>query len=98
MNELKIGTYTIPEGCTLVRRGNKVVIKQKTGRHRPACDYRCCDCKHMVQGHWRINQWYLSNVCEMRPGTREGLFRAVKPLGGKDCKFFEKDDKKTIVD
>ena len=68
MNELQIGEYFIPDGCTIRRVGNTIQVYQKKKDKLDIKDYRCKDCVHYVDGHTGLHYW-TTKVCNMKPKT-----------------------------
>ena len=92
MNELKIGEYLIPEGCTFKRVGNTIQVYRKKKDKLKVDEYRCKDCKHYVEGHTGSHFWTTA-VCDMKPKKRKcanghKLFYMAQKYG-KPCELFE---------
>ena len=83
--ELKIGEYTIPEGCTIKRIGNTIQVYQK--KQRDTSVLRCRDCKYCDEN---MNQWYHWYLCLARTwGKKYKRNYNVRP-SKKACAKFER--------
>lgn len=89
MNELQIGEYFIPEGCTLKRIGNTIQVYRKKVKKLKEGDYRCKDCKHYICGHTCLSHW-TTMVCELRPKELSQALERRKALNKrfKDYKLY----------
>lgn len=101
--ELNVGVYIIPEGCTAKRVGNAIQVYQKKKTKLAPTEYRCKDCKHFVEGHTCFSRW-STKVCHMKPKEVTErmerkqervarykdykLFYGAQPYG-KPCEMFE---------
>ena len=88
--ELKIGEYTVPEGCTIKIKGKIVSVYERKNKTLSPTEYRCKDCKHRIKGYCFNNPRYSSWVCELKPKSN-GLYYCA-PLYGKPCDKFERND------
>lgn len=86
--ELKIGEYTIPEGCTIKRIGNTIQVYQKK-KQRDTSVLRCRDCKYCDEN---TNQWYHWYLCLAREwGKDHKRNYNIKPHF-KACEKFERKE------
>lgn len=84
--ELKIGEYTIPDGCTIKRVGN--VVKVYAKKQVDTSILRCRDCKHCVP-----HPYGWSNIfnCMARTWGKKHPRHYVVSLSTKACDKFEKN-------
>ena len=85
---LKVGTYLLPDDCTVSVVKGKVIVHQKRKSFLKEGDHRCKDCKFNVKGHTIKNAWYSTNVCLLRPKRHAGVYYAVRPYD-KTCDKFQ---------
>lgn len=87
---LKVGTYLLPDDCTVSVVKGKVIVHQKRRSFLKEDDHRCKDCEFFGLGNAFKNAWYQSHVCHKRPkGNKEGIFYAVSSYG-KSCELFQR--------
>lgn len=76
---LSPGKYVIPEGYRGFIIKGVLTVQEKKDRHLRVTDKRCKDCTHRILGKCR-QQWYETEVCEMRPkgliGKTQMYYRA----------------------
>ena len=89
---LKVGTYLLPDDCTVSVVKGKVIVHQKRKSFLKDGDHRCKDCKFNVKGHTIKNAWYSTNVCLLRPKRHAGVYYAVQKYT-KICERFQLKDK-----
>ena len=89
---LKVGTYLLPDDCTVSVVKGKVIVHQKRKSFLKEGDHRCKDCKFNVKGHTIKNAWYSTNVCLLRPKRHAGVYYAVQKYT-KICERFQLKDK-----
>ena len=87
MNELQIGEYFIPDGCTIKRVGNTIHVYQKKKDKHKVEDYRCKDCKHYTSGHAGLYYW-TTMVCDMKPKVLSQAMEKRKALH-KDFQYYK---------
>jgi len=91
METIKPGTYTLPEGCTCIKKGDTIEIRPS--KRLPKCEHYCCECKWAMVGYCG-NSLYKTNVCEKKPKnklhykSKEHLYYAVG-LKNKACDMFK---------
>ena len=85
---LKVGTYLLPDDCTVSVVKGKVIVHQKRKSFLKEDDHRCKDCKFNVKGHTIKNAWYSTNVCLHKPKRHPGVYYAVRPYA-KPCDKFQ---------
>lgn len=94
MAEITIGEYFIPEGCTVKRVGNTIVVYKKAPRGLPPNEVRCRDCIHFGKGH-TIRPWYFTDVCFDKPKKKDGKIEYYfsTTATSKVCEHFVKKEK-----
>lgn len=86
--ELKIGEYTIPEGCTIKREGNTVKVYQK--KQIDTSVSRCRDCKYCEI--MSVTPWYKYYACMARTWGKKYPRHYTVTLSTKACEKFEKKE------
>ena len=87
------GEYIIPEGYTLIRKGNEVLIRPSRAVLKKEHDRHCRDCKFCDRG-FATNGWYRTNICLKRPKGKNHYLKGF-PLyyatnqANKVCEMFE---------
>ena len=89
---LKVGTYLLPDDCTVSVVKGKVIVHQKRKSFLKEGDHRCKDCKFNVKGHTIKNAWYSTDVCLHKPKRHPGVYYAVQKYT-KICERFQLKDK-----
>ena len=85
--ELKIGEYTISDGCTIKRVGN--VVKVYAKKQVDTSILRCMDCKHCVP---HSNGWIATYNCMARTWGKKYVRHYVVSKSTKACDKFEKKE------
>lgn len=85
--ELKIGEYTIPDGCTIKRVGNTIKVYAK--KQVDTSILRCRDCKHCVP---HSNGWFATYNCMARTWGKRYPRHYVVTKSTKACDKFEKKE------
>lgn len=89
MEELiKEGEYKIPDELTARVCQGKVIVTRRISRRLDESDLRCRNCRHFGRGRSKTN-YYLTDVCFLRPKEKEGYYYSVSPYR-KPCDKFEK--------
>jgi hypothetical protein len=94
MEELKQGTYKLPDGCVYKVGKGVIIIRESKAKHIEG--ERCRDCKYYGTGHSVNSQFWQTTICmkkpkstkHLRPGVNEVYFH-VDPTS-KICEMFEK--------
>lgn len=88
------GEYEIPDGYTIERSGNRLVVRPSHKNVLSEDDPRCRDCVHRVMGYSKNSGYYETHVCQKQPVCTDKIKGVVryKAVGeyGKACSDFVK--------
>ena len=87
--ELKIGEYTIPEGCTIKREGNTVKVYQK--KQIDPTILRCRQCKYFFTDNKK--PWTSIDKCMARTWGKKYPRHYTVTQSTKACEKFERKEK-----
>ena len=76
MKEIKIGEYSIPEGCIAKIKNGVIIIRES--RRKVIQEYRCRDCAYCSKGATIKASYWISDICLKKP-------KGYKNFKGDDC-------------
>ena len=62
---LQEGDYKIPQGYSIKRNGNTLIVYKSKRKVLQEGEYRCKDCVHYQKGYSLNSGWYETMICKM---------------------------------